>query len=111
MTDSHDDDLMEDADEREQMTASIVAALFDEADLKALLSKAPYEDAETLFTDLHRAAVDNFSRLADEDRAELIGDLFAELNWNYIVNLLLNDASEAGLYKDGETRLLKTQES
>jgi hypothetical protein len=111
MSDSHDEDLIDDADEREQMTAAIVAGLFGEADLKTLLSKAPYEDPEALFTDLHTSAVDIFLKLGEEDRTELIGDLFAELNWNYIVNLLLNDASDAGLYKEGETQLLKERES
>jgi hypothetical protein len=111
MSDSHDDDLIDDADEREQMTAAIVAGLFGEADLKALLSKAPYEDPEALFTDLHNSAVEIFLKLGEEDRNELIGDLFAELNWNYIVNLLLNDASDAGIYKEGETQLLKERES
>ncbi len=109
--DSHDDEFTDDADEREQMTAAIVAGLFGEQDLKAFLSKAPYANAESLFTDLHSAAVEKVLSLNEEDRNELIGDLLAELNWNYIINLLLNDASEAGLYEDGETRLLREEET
>lgn len=110
MSDSQEDDPIDDADEREQMTAAIVAGLFGEADMKAFLAKAPYADAETLFTDLHRTAVEKVSQLSEEDRNDLVSDLLAELNWNYIINLLLNDASEAGLYEDGETRLLEGEE-
>jgi hypothetical protein len=111
MSDSQDDDhMIDDADEREQMTAAIVAGLFGEAELKAFLAKAPYADAETLFTDLHRTAVDKVAKLSEEDRAELVADLFGELNWNYIINLLLNDAAEVGLFEEGKTRLLEGEE-
>ncbi|MGJ0508495.1 MAG: hypothetical protein ACR652_15510 [Methylocystis sp.] len=107
MEDSHDEDLVEDADERDQMTAAIVAGLFGEADLKAFLSKAPYADGDSLFTELLNKAVGKVFEFDEEERIELISALFAEFNWNYIINLLLNEASEAGLYRDGETRLLE----
>ena len=41
--------------------------------------------------------------------AETLSDLLNELNWNYIVNDILNEAAEAGYFKDGETKLLKDE--
>lgn len=109
MTDSHDDELPDDADEREQMTAAIVAGLFEEEDLKAFVAKTPFADAEALFTQLHQSVVDKIEKLSDEERIEFISDLLGELNWNYIVNTILNEAYEAGFYKEGETKLLENE--
>jgi hypothetical protein len=43
--------------------------------------------------------------------SEFLSDLLNELNWNYIVNDILNEAAEAGYFKDGETQLLKDEAS
>ncbi len=109
MSEEGDSEFMDDADEREQIAASIVVGLFNENDLKKLTGKMPFADAEELFTTLHQTAVDKVASLDEETRAEFISDLFNELNWNYIVNDILNEAAEAGLFKEGETRLLKDE--
>lgn len=111
MADNDDEELIDNVDEREQIAASIVAGVYTKDDLSTFVGKAPYADAEGLFTELLQLAVDRISKLGEEERAEVIGDLLAELNWNYIFNEVLNEASEAGLYTDGETKLLEDEEN
>lgn len=109
MSDQDNDDFMNEADEREQITAAMLVSLFDADDLKIFTEKMPFSDAEEMFTELHQSAVDKVIALNEQERAEFISDLLAEMNWNYIINDMLNEASEAGLYRDGETRLLKDE--
>ena len=109
MSDEGDAEWTDEADEREQIAASILVNLFEEKDLKELTGKMPFTDAEELFTELHRMSVAKIMSLSEASRNEFLSDLLAEMNWNYIVNDLLNEAAEAGFFKDGETKLLKNE--
>jgi Mg/Co/Ni transporter MgtE len=109
MTEEGDAEWTDEADEREQIAASIVVNLFEEQDLKEITGKMPYADAAELFSDLHRMSVAKVMSLSEESRQEFLSDLLNELNWNYIVNDILNEAAEAGFFKDGETKLLKDE--
>jgi Mg/Co/Ni transporter MgtE len=103
MSDEGDAELIDDADEREQ----ILVNLFEEQDLKEVTAKMPFNDAQELFAELHRMSVAKIMSLSEASREEFLSDLLNELNWNYIVNDILNEAAEAGYFKDGETQLLK----
>lgn len=109
MTDEGDAEWTDEADEREQIAASIVVNLFEEQDLKEITEKMPYADAAELFSELHRMSVAKIMGLSEESRQEFLSDLLNELNWNYIVNDVLNEAAEAGYFKDGETKLLRNE--
>jgi len=111
MSDDGDAELIDDADEREQIAASILVNLFEEQDLKEVTAKMPFSDAQELFAELHRMSVAKIMSLSEASREEFLSDLLNELNWNYIVNDILNEAAEAGYFKDGETQLLKEEAS
>lgn len=109
MSDEGDAEWTDEADEREQIAASIIVNLFEEADLKDITAKMPFADAQELFSEIHRLSVAKIMALSPESRAEFLSDLLNEMNWNYIVNDVLNEAAEAGFFKDGETKLLKEE--
>jgi len=109
MSDEGDAEWTDEADEREQISASIIVNLFEEQDLKDVTAKMPFADAQQLFTELHRMTVAKIMSLSETSREEFLSDLLNEMNWNYIVNDVLNEAAEAGIFKDGETKLLKDE--
>lgn len=109
MSDEGDAEWTDEADEREQIAASILVNLFEEQDLKDVTAKMPFADAQELFAEIHRMSVAKIMSLSDASREEFLSDLLNELNWNYIVNDILNEAAEAGFFKDGETKLLKEE--